>query len=163
MLGYKEVGEILSLIDASSCSEVVLELEGVKLVVRRGNADAPQAARPTSGTAPAAPPDAGLPPAEPGASPMAPAKGGAAPSEADGDGLVRAPMLGTFYRAPKPDEPPFVEIGSEVKEGDALCMIEVMKLFTTIHAERAGIVRDIPAENGQLVEFGQVLFEIGGA
>lgn len=69
-------------------------------------------------------------------------------------------MVGTFYRAPSPDAPPFVEVGSRVEPGDPLCVIEVMKLFTTIHAEFSGTVSEIGADNAQLVEFGQMLFVI---
>ena len=67
-------------------------------------------------------------------------------------------MLGTFYRAPAPEAPPFVEIGAVVRKGQPLCLIEVMKLFTTIHAERDGRVVHIGAENGELVEHGRSLF-----
>jgi biotin carboxyl carrier protein len=67
-------------------------------------------------------------------------------------------MVGTFYRAPSPDAPPFVEIGSVVGVGQPLCVIEVMKLFTTIYADRAGTISDIPIGNGEFVEFDQVIF-----
>lgn len=69
-------------------------------------------------------------------------------------------MVGTFYRSPSPGAPPFVEIGSKVKKGDPICIIEVMKLFTTIHAEWSGTVKEIGAENAELVEYGQMLFVI---
>lgn len=154
MLKYQEVGEILSLIDSSSCDEVVLETDGVKLVVRRhGGGGA------VSSTA--APPAATETPQPTMASPAAsaPAETPAA-SAGEGGEVVRSPMVGTFYAAPSPDEPPFVEVGSRIQKGAPLCMIEVMKLFTTVHAETEGTVKSIGAENGQLVEFGQVLFSI---
>lgn len=69
-------------------------------------------------------------------------------------------MVGTFYRAPSPDAPPFVEVGSAVDIGQPLCVIEVMKLFTTIYADRAGTIAEIPIGNGELVEFDQVIFVI---
>ncbi len=69
-------------------------------------------------------------------------------------------MVGTFYRAPSRDEPPFVEVGSVVGPGQPLCLIEVMKLFTTINAEVSGRVVQIGAENGELVEYGRTLFVI---
>lgn len=154
MLKYQEIGEILSLIDSSSCDEVVLETDGIKLVVRRnGSGGATAAAPAASGAAPAAPPR----PAPQAAAPSAQASGAAA---RDGAGVIGAPMVGTFYRAPSPDDPPFAELGARVAAGDPLGMIEVMKLFTTIHAEVAGTLREIGAENGQLVEFGQMLFVI---
>ena len=73
---------------------------------------------------------------------------------------VVAPIVGTFYRAPAPDAPPFVEIGSAVRKGQPLCLIEVMKLFTTIASEHDGRVVAIGAENTELVEYGQTLFVI---
>jgi acetyl-CoA carboxylase biotin carboxyl carrier protein len=74
---------------------------------------------------------------------------------------VKSPMVGTFYRASGPDAKPFVEIGQAVKLGDTLCIIEAMKLLNEIEAEVAGTVKEILAENGQAVEYGQVLFLIG--
>lgn len=73
---------------------------------------------------------------------------------------VKSPMVGTFYRAPAPDAPPFVDKGQSVKKGDVLCIIEAMKLMNEIKAEFAGVVRDILIENGEPVEFGQTLFAI---
>jgi acetyl-CoA carboxylase biotin carboxyl carrier protein len=71
---------------------------------------------------------------------------------------IRAPMLGTFYRTPKPGAPPFAEIGSLVKEEDPVCIIEVMKLFNTVRAGVRGRIARICAEQGQMVEFNQILF-----
>jgi acetyl-CoA carboxylase biotin carboxyl carrier protein len=73
---------------------------------------------------------------------------------------VTAPSLGTFYRAPKPGEAPFVAVGSRVAAGDPLCLVEVMKLFTTVNAPVGGIVIAVHAEDGDLVEFGQPLVSI---
>ena len=69
-------------------------------------------------------------------------------------------MVGTFYRAPTPEAPPFVEVGGVVSAGQPLCLIEVMKLFTTINSEVAGRIVQIGAENGELVEYGRTLFVI---
>ncbi len=151
MPGFKEVGEILSIIDSSSCEEVVLETQDIKLIVHRRGAGraASENAAPTAPAAPVASPatpDATAPDASQG--------------QDNGAALVRAPVVGTFYRAPSPDAPPFVEQGSTVRQGDPLCVIEVMKLFTTIHADTDGVIESIGAENAQLVEFGQVLFSI---
>jgi acetyl-CoA carboxylase biotin carboxyl carrier protein len=74
---------------------------------------------------------------------------------------VKSPMVGTFYRAPGPGAKAFVEVGQAVKPGDTLCIIEAMKLLNEIEAEVAGTVKEILAENGQAVEYGQVLFVIG--
>lgn len=158
MLKYREVGEILSLIDSSSCDEVVLETEGVKLVVRRHGSGGSVAS--TAAASPAAAESAQPAPASTAAPASAETPAASAPSADAGGELVRAPMVGTFYVAPSPDEPPFVEVGSRIQKGDPLCMIEVMKLFTTVHAEIAGTIKSIGAENGQLVEFGQVLFSV---
>lgn len=78
------------------------------------------------------------------------------------EGLVpiKSPMLGTFYQAPKPGEPPFVAVGAIVNEATTVCLIEVMKLFTTIKAGMRGRITRIYAEDGQLVEYNQVLFVI---
>jgi len=73
---------------------------------------------------------------------------------------VRAPNLGTFYRAPKPGAPPYVAIGQQVEPATEICLIEVMKLFTSVCAGAAGIVREVLAEDSQLVEFDQPLFLI---
>ncbi len=84
----------------------------------------------------------------------------AAPAEPTGH-VVKSPMVGTFYRSSAPGSPPFVEIGSVVKEGDTLCIIEAMKLLNEIDADASGTIRQILVENGQAVEFGQPLFIIG--
>ena len=75
--------------------------------------------------------------------------------------VVKAPMVGTFYRSPSPDAKPFVEVGQAVKEGDTLCIIEAMKLMNEIEADASGVVKAILVENGQPVEYGQPLFILG--
>ncbi|HEY8607286.1 MAG TPA: acetyl-CoA carboxylase biotin carboxyl carrier protein [Noviherbaspirillum sp.] len=84
----------------------------------------------------------------------------AAPAEPEGH-VVKSPMVGTFYRASAPGNPPFVEVGATVKQGDTLCIIEAMKLLNEIDADAAGVIKQILVENGQPVEFGQPLFVIG--
>jgi acetyl-CoA carboxylase biotin carboxyl carrier protein len=84
----------------------------------------------------------------------------AAPAEPEGH-VVKSPMVGTFYRSSAPGTPPFVEVGSTVKEGDTLCIIEAMKLLNEIDADASGVIKQILVENGQPVEFGQPLFVIG--
>ncbi|MBI3615921.1 MAG: acetyl-CoA carboxylase biotin carboxyl carrier protein [Candidatus Omnitrophica bacterium] len=71
---------------------------------------------------------------------------------------IKSPMVGTFYRAPAPDAPPFVETGQEIEPGQVLCIIEAMKLMNEIKSEVKGRILQIPVENGQPVEFGQILF-----
>ena len=75
--------------------------------------------------------------------------------------VVKSPMVGTFYRAPSPDSDPFVEVGSQVKSGATLCIVEAMKLMNEIESDYAGTVKAILVENGQPVEFGEPLFIIG--
>ncbi len=159
-LRYDEISEILKIIDSSSCDEFVLETNDIKLVVRRHGADGsvPSAApsvAPAPARAPAPSPQSSQPQQASAAAPQA-----ATAQVGAGQTVVTAPMVGTFYRAPSPTEPPFVEVGSVVKAGDPLCIIEVMKLFTTIHAECDGRIAQIGAENAMLVEYGQTLFVI---
>jgi acetyl-CoA carboxylase biotin carboxyl carrier protein len=151
-LSYDEVSQIIKLIDDSSCDEFILETEDIKLVVRRRGANGAAAADATqdSGTIFVGPP----------ASPKQQSQPVQQPSSASSQNVVSAPMVGTFYRSPSPGAPPFIEIGSKVKKGDPICIIEVMKLFSTMHAEWGGTVKEIGAENAQLVEYGQMLFVI---
>jgi acetyl-CoA carboxylase biotin carboxyl carrier protein len=75
--------------------------------------------------------------------------------------VVKAPMVGTFYRSPSPDAKAFVEVGQAVKEGETICIIEAMKLMNEIEADASGVVKAILVENGQPVEYGQPLFILG--
>lgn len=75
--------------------------------------------------------------------------------------IVKSPMVGIFYRASSPGSPAYVEVGSAVKEGETLCIIEAMKLLNEIDADASGVIKQILVENGQPVEFGQPLFVIG--
>ena len=87
---------------------------------------------------------------------------GPAAAEAKQEGhVVKAPMVGTFYRSPSPDAKPFVEAGQAVKQGDTICIIEAMKLMNEIECDATGVVKAILVENGQPVEYGQPLFIIG--
>src|SRR5690606_14160595 len=96
------------------------------------------------------------------AAPAAAAPAAPAPPPTDPAGhVVKAPMVGTFYRAPNPGAAPFVEVGQSVKEGDALCIIEAMKLLNEIEADKARVIKEILVENGEPVEYGQPLFVIG--
>lgn len=100
--------------------------------------------------------------AAPIAAPAAPAAVPAAVAAAAPTGhVIKSPMVGTFYRAPSPGSPPFVEVGATVKEGDTLCIIEAMKLLNEIDADISGVITEILVESGQPVEFGQPLFVIG--
>ena len=85
------------------------------------------------------------------------------PAIGEGQIAVRSPMVGTFYRRPAPDEPPYVEVGSEVEADTPLCLVEVMKLYTTIYAKEQGRIARICADEADLVEYDQVLFIIDSA
>jgi len=102
------------------------------------------------------------PPPAPAAAPAAPVAPAAAPAPAaaSADQTVTAPMVGTFYSAPAPGAKPFVDIGSEVKPGDVLCIIEAMKMMNQIESDKAGRIVSVLAKNGDPVEFGQPLFVI---
>ncbi len=91
--------------------------------------------------------------------PAAPAAAPAAEPVVQGH-QVKAPMVGTFYRAPNPNAPAFVEVGQTVKEGEPLCIIEAMKLLNEIEADKSGVIKEILVENGEPVEYGQPLFII---
>jgi len=100
-------------------------------------------------------------PAPHAAAPAAAAPAVAAEPAAPTGHIVKSPMVGTFYRSSAPGSAPFIEVGSTVKEGDTLCIIEAMKLLNEIDADKSGTVTQILVENGQPVEFGQPLFVIG--
>jgi acetyl-CoA carboxylase biotin carboxyl carrier protein len=153
-LRFDDIAEILKIIDSSSCDEVVVETGDVRLVVRRNGA----AGQPTVLLN-----DRPLSHAPATSAVQGPATATAAPPQietAAGQIEVVAPMVGTFYRAPSPDAPAFVEVGTMVKAGQPLCLIEVMKLFTTINSEVGGRIVQIGADNGELVEYGRALFVI---
>lgn len=82
-------------------------------------------------------------------------------AEAEGGHIIKSPMVGTFYRAATPGGAPFIELGSTIKEGDTLCIIEAMKLLNEVDAEVSGVIKQVLVENGQPVEFGQPLFVVG--
>jgi acetyl-CoA carboxylase biotin carboxyl carrier protein len=116
---------------------------------------APQLAAPVA--APAAAPAAVAAPA------AAPAPAAPAAKASDNRHVIKAPMVGTFYRSPSPGAKPFVEVGQTVKAGQTLCIIEAMKMLNQIEADRAGVVVEIIAENEKPVEFDQPLFAIDPA
>ena len=158
-LNYADVGEILKMIDSSSCTEVVLELDGIKLVVRKNGqssstADQSATLSPTTFSPPAA--------TKATSESLVPAVKSLASSGqgmADGE-IIKSQMVGTYYSKPSPEDAPFATVGQKVKKGETLCLIEVMKLFTSVEATKDGILAAIFAEDGALVEFDQPLFSI---
>jgi len=109
-----------------------------------------------------APPVMAMPAAAPAGAPAPAATPAGESRDAGQEGhVVKAPMVGTFYRSPSPDAKVFVEVGQAVKEGDTICIIEAMKLMNEIEADASGVVKAILVENGQPVEYGQPLFILG--
>jgi acetyl-CoA carboxylase biotin carboxyl carrier protein len=145
-----DVAEIMRLVEDSAFDELTLELDGMKLHFRRGAESV--GATDVSAVPPPAPQPAAL------NSPMSPSVE-AAPDPSMHD--VAAPLLGTFYRAPKPGAPPFVEVGSSVDDDTIVGIIEVMKLMNPVRAGAHGRVTEILCQDGVLVEYGQVLMRIG--
>jgi acetyl-CoA carboxylase biotin carboxyl carrier protein len=145
-LKANDVAAILQALEASSFDTLDLEMDGVKLQLRRSGAGMAAPPRPVSTVSTAA---LLAPVAAPALKP---------PVEVPpGTTAVPAPLLGIFYRAPKPGEPPFVEVGSRVEAGTIIGIIEVMKLMNSVRAGVRGEVVAIPAPNGELVEFGEAL------
>jgi acetyl-CoA carboxylase biotin carboxyl carrier protein len=150
-----DVEQILNVVDRLNDIEVKLETDSFKLHVRKFSGSAPPsqvalARLDVPAEQPSAP--AVL------AAPRAASAGRAAP-QASADAIaIRAPMLGRFYRAPSPAEPPFVEVGTRIGPEDAVCIIEVMKLFKTVSAGVNGVVTAISVEDGAMVEYNEVLF-----
>ena len=145
-IDFEEIQKFIKLLEEKNLAEFELEVEGFKIKIAR-TAPAPHP--------PAAAPAAGFP-ASFRPAPLAPEAG-----EDKGPVVyVTSPMVGTFYRAPAPSSPPFVEAGDPVKKRQTLCIVEAMKLMNEIECEVDGIVREVLVENGKPVEFGQRLFAI---
>ena len=153
-MDLRKLKTLIDLVSESNISELeITEAEGKVRIVK---ADA-QAALPSTVTyAPAAAPlsTAAAPAPAAAAAPETPAA-----AEPAGH-AVKAPMVGTFYRAASPGAKAFAEVGMEVKEGQAICIIEAMKIMNEIEADKSGTVKQILCENGQAVEYGQPLFII---
>jgi len=168
-MNAKELKSILQALQEHEVAELTLETPDYKLTVKRGGevqylaAPAPVVIEPQA-VAPAAPAPvaASSPaPAPAQASTPAPAPKPEAPKEDTSKYVeVKAPIVGTFYRAPSPDAEPFVKEGDTVKKGQVLCIIEAMKLMNEIESEVSGVVRKIMVSNGEPIEYGQVLFLI---
>ncbi|HEY5540606.1 MAG TPA: acetyl-CoA carboxylase biotin carboxyl carrier protein, partial [Coriobacteriia bacterium] len=143
-----QIRELIKVVEASDISEIVIEEGDSKVTVRRGGF---AATAPSAAPAASAPTTAG-PAGEPALAAPTP---GARPAEWK---TVVAPMVGTFYEAPSPGSPAFVAVGDAFSEGQPLCILEAMKLMNEIPAEEDGVIREIVAKNGELCEFGAVLF-----
>jgi acetyl-CoA carboxylase biotin carboxyl carrier protein len=144
-----DVAELMRLVEQSGYDELTLEMDGIKLSRRRGATPVSSSAEPATPTV--------RPP-----SPSPPVEGALAAAEPNVH-EVASPLLGTFYRAPKPGAPPFVEVGVQVEEDTVVAIIEVMKLMNTVRAGVRGTVTDILVTDGQLAEYGQTLMRVRGA
>ena len=140
-MDLNEIKALMDRFDTSACT--VLELEEGNLRLRLEKGTAPVSAAPEIQATPAAP-------------------GAAAPQPAPAEEgqTLNAPLVGTFYAAPAPGAEPFVRVGGRVKKGDTLCILEAMKLMNEVVAERDGEVVEACVEDGELVEYGRVLFRI---
>jgi acetyl-CoA carboxylase biotin carboxyl carrier protein len=155
-MDLRKLKTLIDLVSESNISELeITEAEGKVRIVKAGAAGTYAA----PGPAPAAPmhaaPAAG---AAAGVALSAPAP--AEPPVVPAAKLIKSPMVGTFYRSPSPGAKSFVDIGSAIKEGEPVCIIEAMKIMNEIESDATGTIRRILCENGQAVEFGQPLFEL---
>lgn len=159
-LDFNEIRELLAVLSQSDISELSIKSEEFELTVRKD--------RPTAGAAVVsvdAPPPTPLPVAAPPTPAAAPAPQAtpqpAAPPSADSNLLeITSPMVGTFYRAPSPDDDPFVNVGDRIKTGQVVCILEAMKLMNELEAEVSGEIVEILVENADPVEYGQVLMRV---
>ena len=154
-LSRADIDEILKLVDGSDFDELKLEMGDLKLELRRRGAGAPTVAAPSAG---AVSPPAAAPAAPPSAAPAAAVT--AAVVASGGGAEIPAPLLGTFWHAPRPGAAPFVKPGDTVEADTIIGIIEVMKLMNSVPAGIAGTVLDVVAPNGELVEHGQTLIRI---
>jgi acetyl-CoA carboxylase biotin carboxyl carrier protein len=159
-LDLDQLKMILDLVREHELAEFEIEHEGLRLKVRK-NAVGGVMSVPAGPTAvqPVAPAALAAAPAAPVAAPSAPAAAVPADNEIE-LAVVKSPIVGTFYRSPEPGAPAFVEIGSAVKKGQVLCIIEAMKLMNEIDSEYEGEIVNIYVETGQPVQYGERLFAI---
>jgi acetyl-CoA carboxylase biotin carboxyl carrier protein len=158
MMDLKKIREIIRLIRDTDVAEIEVWDKDDRVRIRRDSAPGNGHAEPTAGTRVVVAPSV-VPPHAPvtAVTPPAPA---AAPAAAKKLHTVGSPFVGTFYRAPSPDRDPFVDVGTKVRKGQTLCIVEAMKLMNEIECEVAGTIVEILVENGRVVEYGQPLFSI---
>ena len=167
MIDVDFLDRLIRMVDESGLDSLEIERGGTRIRL----AKTPDYAGGVPGVVPAGPAPAMLPVAPHpalGSPESAPVAAGGAPADAaespesEDDHLidVPSPMVGTFYRAPAPDAPPYVEVGASIARGQTLCIIEAMKLMNELESEWVGKVVDVCVENGEPVEYGQVLFRV---
>lgn len=152
-MDLRKLKTLIDLVSESNVSELeITEAEGKVRIVKAGTTVVQQVV--------AAAPMQAVPAPVAAAAPATGAEAAAAAPEVPAGHVVKSPMVGTFYRASSPGAKPFVEVGSQVKEGETLCIVEAMKILNEIEADKGGTVTRILGENGQAVEYGQPLFII---
>jgi acetyl-CoA carboxylase biotin carboxyl carrier protein len=150
-MDIRKVKKLIELLEASDIAEIEIK-EGEEAVrISRASSSAPAVYSAPVVAAPAPAPVAAAAPVAGDDKPSAPATSGH---------VVSSPMVGTFYRSPSPSSPPFVEVGTHVKVGDVVCIVEAMKMMNQIEADHAGVVEAILIEDGEPVEFDQPLITI---
>ncbi len=167
MIDLDWIRKLIRLVDESDVDSLEVSRFGTSVKVRKsppgGTPPAQPAAPPPAAPSPPAG-GGGQPPAGGSADRAEAAEAGATDAAAEevGEDLfeVESPMVGTFYRAPAPDAPPYVEVGDRVSQGQTLCILEAMKLMNELESEVAGEIREICVQNAEPVEYGQVLFRI---
>jgi oxaloacetate decarboxylase alpha subunit len=139
---FRLIEEMLQLMESRGLVELEMEHQGLRIRLKKASSNpAPQLVEYSSGI-----PHPAAPPSE------------SKPQDSSHRIVIKSPMVGTFYRAPAPDAPPFVEVGQDIEVGQVICIIEAMKLMNEIKSEVAGRVLEVLVENGSPVEFGQPLF-----
>jgi acetyl-CoA carboxylase biotin carboxyl carrier protein len=159
MIDLDFVRGLIDAVDRSGIDSLEISRAGTRVRIAKSP---PVVAGPAAAPAPAVHMAQAAPAAPPASAAHAPAATpAAAPAAVAGNLLeIRSPMVGTFYRAPSPEAPPYVEVGSRVSKGQTLCILEAMKLMNELEAEHAGVIREILVENSEPVEYGQPLFRI---
>jgi acetyl-CoA carboxylase biotin carboxyl carrier protein len=155
-MDLKEIKAVIDLMTRNGLSEFELEKGDFKLRVKRG----PSGEWVTSSSPAASIPAAATPAAPAVAAPTAAPAAAAIPAPAAAGSQIVSPMVGTFYRSPSPDSPPYIEPGQEVNEETVVCIIEAMKVMNEIKAETRGVIVEVLAQNGKPVEFGKPLFSV---
>jgi acetyl-CoA carboxylase biotin carboxyl carrier protein len=155
-MDLRKLKTLIDLVSESNISELeITEADGKVRIVKSDPAAAVAAVQPVYAAAPAT---VAAPAVAAAAAPAPAAAPAAAPAETGH--IVKSPMVGTFYRASSPNAKPCADVGQQVKEGEAICIIEAMKIMNEIEADKSGTITKILAENGQAIEFGQPLFVI---
>jgi acetyl-CoA carboxylase biotin carboxyl carrier protein len=151
---------LISAVDDSGIDSLEISRGGTRIRIAKTPEQTVSAVHAAGGPVHEAP--APAPPPAPPAHVVAPPAPAApeAPPVANNWVEIKSPMVGTFYRSPSPEAPPYVEVGSRVVKGQTLCILEAMKLMNELEADLSGVVREILVENGQPVEYGQVLYRL---